>query len=117
MLKTNKIIMLTLITDRKSFLLFSCFADCMHVTSEDGEFIYKKLPKLVKSAKHAQLIDIDLAGPSMEVCGLYFVTDPDKVVEVTVKNMDVNCDTGGLMAVIYIIIKTLETRYRKNSDR
>jgi hypothetical protein len=71
----------------------------MHVTSEDGEFIFKKVPKMVHTIKHAHLFDVELSGPSMEVCGLYFVTDPNKVVEITVKNIDVNCDTGGLMAV------------------
>jgi hypothetical protein len=42
----------------------------------------------------------DAMKPTMAVCGVYFVTDPDKIVEVTVKNMDVDCDTGGLLAVI-----------------
>ncbi|XP_055585578.1 corticotropin-releasing factor-binding protein [Uranotaenia lowii] len=74
--------------------------DCMHVTSEEGEFIFKKLPPIVASPKHGRLIDIMNSAPVMDVCGLYFVTDPDKLVEVTVKHLDVNCETGGLMSFV-----------------
>lgn len=33
------------------------------------------------------------------VCGLYVLTDPDKLVEISIKYLDVNCDSGGLIAV------------------
>ncbi|XP_055636530.1 corticotropin-releasing factor-binding protein [Toxorhynchites rutilus septentrionalis] len=74
--------------------------DCMHVTSEEGEFYFKKTAPIVSTPKHGRLIDVMSVAPSMEVCGLYFVTDPDKIVEVSVKYMDVNCETGGLMSFV-----------------
>ncbi|XP_038122572.1 corticotropin-releasing factor-binding protein [Culex quinquefasciatus] len=74
--------------------------DCMQVTSEDGEFVFRKVAPVVSAPKHGRLIDILGSAPSMEVCGLYFVTDPDKIVEVSVKHLDVNCDTGGLMSFV-----------------
>lgn len=72
----------------------------MQVTSEDGEFVFRKVAPVVSAPKHGRLIDILGSAPSMEVCGLYFVTDPDKIVEVSVKHLDVNCDTGGLMSFV-----------------
>ncbi|XP_062537239.1 corticotropin-releasing factor-binding protein [Armigeres subalbatus] len=74
--------------------------DCMHVTSEEGEFFFKRTAPIVGTPKHGRLVDILTMSPAMEVCGVYFVTDPDKLVEVTVKRMDVNCDTGGLMSFV-----------------
>ncbi|XP_058443152.1 corticotropin-releasing factor-binding protein [Malaya genurostris] len=74
--------------------------DCMHVTSEEGEFFFKKAAPVVSVPKHGRLIDILSVAPVMDVCGLYFVTDPDKIVEVTVKHIDVNCDLGGLMSFV-----------------
>lgn len=43
-------------------------------------------------------------APSMVVCGLYVVTDPEKLVEITIKMMDVSCESGGLMAVIKLLM-------------
>lgn len=34
-----------------------------------------------------------------QVCGVYFMTDPDKVVEIEVEFMDVSCEFGGLLGV------------------
>jgi hypothetical protein len=113
--------------------------DCMHVTSEDGTFVYIKRPRidtnLLSSYQHQQQqhhnhldapllynsphqsdhddhlsndqlfvdksteTDNENIKPTMSVCGIYFVTDPDKVVEVQVQSVNVDCDTGGLMAV------------------
>lgn len=33
------------------------------------------------------------------VCGLYVIGEPDTIVEITMKHYDVNCESGGLMAV------------------
>ncbi|XP_053699318.1 corticotropin-releasing factor-binding protein [Sabethes cyaneus] len=74
--------------------------DCMHVTSEEGEFFFKKTAPIVAAPKHGRLIDILSVAPVMDVCGLYFVTDPDKIVEVSIKHVDVNCDLGGLMSFV-----------------
>ncbi|XP_065089661.1 corticotropin-releasing factor-binding protein isoform X2 [Ochlerotatus camptorhynchus] len=79
---------------------FDLLADCMHVTSEEGEFFFKRSAPVISTPKHGRLVDVLSAAPVMEVCGLYLVTDPDKVVEVVVKHLDVNCDTGGLMAFV-----------------
>lgn len=55
----------------------------MQVVSEEGDYSFKKV--------------LNLEDPS--TCGLYVVTDPNKVVEISMKYLDVNCDTGALMAV------------------
>lgn len=70
----------------------------MHVTSEEGDYAFKKAiePTLTKRSHNI----VEVVNPDMAVCGLYVVTDPDKYVEISIKYMDVNCDTGGLMAVI-----------------
>lgn len=71
----------------------------MHVTSEDGDFMYKKAPRFQpRSSSGISVVEIDPASDPT-VCGVYFVTDPDKVVEVTVKFLDVECEFGGLLGV------------------
>lgn len=72
--------------------------DCMHVTSDEGDYAFKKViePSLAKRSHNL----VEVVDPDMTVCGLYVVTDPDKYVEISIKYMDVDCDTGGLMAVI-----------------
>lgn len=78
------------------FYLFS--TDCMHVTSEEGDFVYRKHGRLMsKSPLGSKLIEVDPSDPT--VCGVYIVTDPNKVVEVTVKYLDVSCEFGGLVGV------------------
>jgi hypothetical protein len=69
----------------------------MHVTSEEGIFTYRKLHRSgMRTIEGVHLVEIE---PSEQVCGVYFVTDPDKVVEVEVEMMDVSCDLGGLLGV------------------
>ncbi|XP_077281152.1 corticotropin releasing hormone binding protein [Temnothorax americanus] len=56
--------------------------DCMFVTSESGPFSY------------ISPTDDD------NVCGIYFLTDPDRIVEIHFHSFDVPCDHRGLLAVI-----------------
>jgi len=53
----------------------------MFVTSESGPFSY------------ISPTDDD------NVCGIYFLTDPDRVVEIHFHSFDVPCDHRGLLAV------------------
>jgi hypothetical protein len=70
----------------------------MHVTSEDGIFTYRKnIRKPIRQFDGLHLVEIDPSEP--QVCGVYFMTDPDKVVEVEVEFMDVSCELGGLLGV------------------
>lgn len=71
--------------------------ECMHVTSEEGGYTYKKRPEKMLPRKEFDLVES--STPEMTVCGLYVVTDPDKIVEITIRYMNVNCESGGLMAV------------------
>ncbi|XP_055381409.1 corticotropin-releasing factor-binding protein [Condylostylus longicornis] len=70
-------------------------SDCMHVASEQGDYMFKKIPH-IKTTKD-NVIDI---GNPMEVCGLYIVSEPDTVIEITLKHFDINCEAGGLMAFV-----------------
>lgn len=65
----------------------------MHVVSEEGDYSFKKV--------------LNLEEPSPTVCGLYVVTDPNKVVEISMKFLDVSCDSGALMAVYWTFIERL----------
>lgn len=70
----------------------------MHVTSEEGIFTYRKtLRKPQRSFQGLHLVEAEVEEP--QVCGVYFMTDPDKVVEVEVEFMDVSCELGGLLGV------------------
>lgn len=71
----------------------------MHVASEEGEYVFKKSSLLPTLTKRDHNI-VEVLNPDMAVCGLYVVTDPDKFVEISIKYMDINCETGGLMSVI-----------------
>jgi hypothetical protein len=53
----------------------------MTVTSEEGQFFHKA------------------ADDRAAVCGVYFVTDPDRRVEVHFDYLDVPCQNGGLVSV------------------
>lgn len=100
----------------------------MHVTSEEGTYTYKK-----SSAHNHHLSLLDTPSPStnsheggggegggitedddpMAVCGLYVVTDPDKFVQISIKYLNVNCESGGLMAVrIYFLFLNLSLSNR-----
>ncbi|XP_025156063.1 corticotropin-releasing factor-binding protein [Harpegnathos saltator] len=61
---------------------YRTITDCMFVTSESGPFIY-----------------ISQSDDKI-VCGIYFLTDPDRIVEIYFHNFDVPCDHRGLLAVI-----------------
>ncbi|KAJ9600287.1 hypothetical protein L9F63_009424, partial [Diploptera punctata] len=55
---------------------------CMTVTSEDGQYFHKA------------------ADDEAAVCGIYFITDPDRVVEVHFDFLDVPCQNGGLVSFV-----------------
>lgn len=83
----------------------------MHVTSEDGIFTYRKtLRKQPRTYDGMHFVEAEVNEP--QVCGVYFMTDPDKVVEVEVEFMDVNCELGGLLGVRNIIHVYLPSRGR-----
>lgn len=77
-------------------------ADCMYVTSEEGEFIYKKT-----SMAMAYESDQDNHGNSVQmvplgdttVCGFYVVADPYKTVEISFNHLDASCESGSLLGV------------------
>lgn len=69
--------------------------DCMHVAMKEGDYYYEKTPRRLNEPEESE----DVLKSAMNVCGLYVVTDPDKLVEITINKMDVNCDAGGLMGV------------------
>lgn len=71
----------------------------MHVASEPGDYVFKKLPQLVSTANKEESV-LSIEDP-LQVCGLYVVSEPDTIVEITMKHYDVNCEAGGLMAVSF----------------
>lgn len=71
----------------------------MDVRSDEGIFKYLKIPRFISTPKHSKLIDIASIEESMQVCGLFLFTEPDKIIEVHIRQMDVDCETGGLMSV------------------
>jgi hypothetical protein len=73
----------------------------MHVTSEEGIFIYRKVRKnafLRAPSEGLHLVEMDQPN-EQQVCGVYLMTDPDKIVEVEVEFSDVSCEFGGLLGV------------------
>ncbi|XP_049531196.1 corticotropin-releasing factor-binding protein [Anopheles darlingi] len=109
--------------------------ECMHVTSEEGEFSFIKLPPTRSTSSWkgtgggrglgeswSGLIEMESdtmlagdgsggeplvangggggGGPAATVCGVYFVADPDQIIEITMKQVNVECRTGGLMAFV-----------------
>ncbi|XP_020811225.1 corticotropin-releasing factor-binding protein isoform X1 [Drosophila serrata] len=103
-------------------------SDCMHVASEAGDYIFKKLNPLSSALnRETALLELEAAGAgagagagtgaglpgvvpgdradvqevaSPEVCGLYVIGEPDTIVEITMKHYDANCETGALMAFV-----------------
>ena len=70
----------------------------MTVTSEEGIFTYRKtLRKPPRAYNGMHIVEAEQEEP--QVCGVYFMTDPDKVVEVEVEFADVSCELGGLLGV------------------
>ena len=61
------------------------YVDCMTVTSKDGHFYYKASPK-------------DEVEPGT-TCGLYLITDPERIIEIELIHVDVSCENGGLISV------------------
>lgn len=58
--------------------------DCITVTSKHGNFHYK-----------ASADDMSLGA----TCGLYFITDPDKRIEIEITHLQVSCD-GGVLSIV-----------------
>ncbi|XP_058064038.1 corticotropin-releasing factor-binding protein [Anopheles bellator] len=102
-------------SQRESLKNVHLVTDCMHVTSEEGEYSFVKLPPTRTISKQPWLNSLegspqqpngapDVATESSAapatVCGIYFVADPDQVIEVTMRQMNVECATGGLMAFV-----------------
>ncbi|XP_017000594.2 corticotropin-releasing factor-binding protein [Drosophila takahashii] len=99
-------------------------SDCMHVASEAGDYIFKKLNPLSSALnREAALLELeaavvpgegtgggtgaaggtgtaDVQELQPEVCGLYVIGEPDTIVEITMKHYDANCETGALMAFV-----------------
>ncbi|XP_017874113.1 PREDICTED: corticotropin-releasing factor-binding protein [Drosophila arizonae] len=95
-------------------------ADCMHVASEPGDYIFKKSAAAPPAAplavlnfnRDATLLELEAATSEQleaaaaaataadSVCGLYVIGEPDTIVEITMKHYDVNCESGGLMAFV-----------------
>lgn len=86
----------------------------MHVVSEEGDYSYVKPTKTIydvvpetdheSQGSHHHHTSANGKTPSMAVCGLFVVTDPDKNVEITIKYLNVNCESGGLMSVSKMLI-------------
>lgn len=73
----------------------------MHVTSEEGIFFYRKVKKnpfLRVPSEGLHLFEMEQPN-EQQVCGVYFLTDPDKIVEVEVELSEVSCELGGLLGV------------------
>ena len=58
----------------------------MMVTSEPGHYFFKS------------------SGEDATVCGVYIMTDPDKLVQIQFEYLDMPCASGGLVAVSTNII-------------
>ena len=73
------------------------------MTSEEGIYVFRKslkrngLSKIIES----------FGDNSEQVCGLYLMTDPDKIIEVDVKFTDLSCEMENLVAVITSLISSL----------
>lgn len=73
----------------------------MHVTSEEGDFLYKKT--MAYESEHdthpnsVQMVPID--DPATAVCGFYVVADPYKTVEISFNHLDASCESGALLGV------------------
>jgi len=58
--------------------------DCITVTSKEGHFHYK-----------ASANDLGLG----ETCGLYFITDPEKQIEIEITHLEISCE-GGIISIV-----------------
>ncbi|XP_067632938.1 corticotropin-releasing factor-binding protein [Eurosta solidaginis] len=75
-------------------------SDCMYITSEPGDYVFKKAQYSMINTKEIPPMETDVEDSSSQVCGLYVIGEPDTIVEITMKQYDVNCATGGLMAFV-----------------
>jgi hypothetical protein len=50
------------------------------------------------TAEGMRMIEVE-SSEQQQVCGVYFVTDPDKLVQVEVEFSDVNCELDNLLGV------------------
>ncbi|XP_011297121.1 corticotropin-releasing factor-binding protein [Fopius arisanus] len=57
-------------------------SDCIFMTSETGRFTYQSM------------------NDEATVCGVYFVTDPDKILELNFLSFDVPCEKDALVSVV-----------------
>ncbi|XP_046404777.1 corticotropin-releasing factor-binding protein [Ischnura elegans] len=64
-------------------------SDCIMVTSQEGEYFFKS---------PAAGPGLNIPGEMAPVCGVYFVTDPERRVELTLNYLRVPCETGGLLS-------------------
>lgn len=69
----------------------------MHVASDEGLYSFRKSPPNQPAGTSTEDETISPSAPV--VCGLYVVADPDRVIEMTVKYVNVDCDDGGMMGV------------------
>ncbi|XP_063705987.1 corticotropin-releasing factor-binding protein [Culicoides brevitarsis] len=73
--------------------------DCMDVRSDEGIYKYTKTIDYNSEKNHSNFIDVSEVADSMRVCGLYLFTDPDKIIEIFIRQLDVDCEFGGLVSV------------------
>lgn len=74
----------------------------MHVTSEEGEFIFKKnaMTMVYESELAANENSVQMVPEKdSAVCGFYVVADPYKTVEISFNHLDATCDSGALLGV------------------
>jgi len=63
---------------------YNVIEDCITVTSKHGNFQYK-----------ASSNDMTLGA----TCGLYFITDPDKRIEIEITHLELSCE-GGIISIV-----------------
>lgn len=88
----------TLVRSHKYYIqmIVMIVSDCVLVTSEEGHFYYKA------------------TGDESTVCGVYLLTDPDKMVEIYFDYLDVPCQTGGLISVWFSSNTLIHIIYKFN---
>jgi hypothetical protein len=67
----------------------------VQVTSEEGIYVFRKS---LKRTGFSKVIE-SFSESTEQVCGLYLMADPDKVIEVDVKLSNLNCEMDNLAAV------------------
>jgi hypothetical protein len=76
----------------------------MHITSEEGIYTFRKtLRKQGKLGERIHYVDNQFEENESQVCGIYFMTDPNKLVEIEIEFTDVSCELDGLLGVILIL--------------